>query len=144
MTGDFEYIGSEAKYLVTLSSPGFSMADDQFEIILKRGSNELTFAKATSFSVTGITTCASTPPTSARAMWSPSRRLMSPTQTSRTDSGRRCSRLNSLKSGWSDDGMPYRHIRARKRDGGNLREKGRDGCLVLQGLRCPVHEAEAL
>ena len=46
MTGDFEYIGSEAKYLVTLSSPGFSMADDQFEIILKRGSNELTFAKS--------------------------------------------------------------------------------------------------
>lgn len=45
MTGDFEYIGSEAKYLVTISSPGFSMADDRFEIILKRGSNELTITK---------------------------------------------------------------------------------------------------
>lgn len=46
MNEDMAYIGTELKYLVTIESPGFSMADDQFEITVKRGTKELNFTKS--------------------------------------------------------------------------------------------------
>lgn len=46
MNEDIAYFGTELKYLVTIESPGFSMADDQFEITVKRGTKELTFQKS--------------------------------------------------------------------------------------------------
>ncbi len=39
------YTGTELKYLVTIQSPGFSMADDNFEITIKKGSVSQTFKK---------------------------------------------------------------------------------------------------
>ncbi len=42
---DEAFVGTELKYLVNIESEGFSLVDDIFEIILKRGSVVMTFTK---------------------------------------------------------------------------------------------------
>lgn len=39
------YIGTELKYAITITSPGFDMGKDNFEVTLKRGSKSLHFTK---------------------------------------------------------------------------------------------------
>lgn len=39
------YLGTEKKYIIKIESAGFDMEEDEFEVIIKRGSNVLTFTK---------------------------------------------------------------------------------------------------
>lgn len=39
------YLGTEKKYIINIESAGFDMEEDEFEVIIKRGSNVLTFTK---------------------------------------------------------------------------------------------------
>ena len=39
------YLGTEKKYIIKIESTGFDMEEDEFEVIIKRGSNVLTFTK---------------------------------------------------------------------------------------------------
>lgn len=45
MTEDYAYLGTKLKYLVNITAPGFSMADDQFEITVSRGTKKKVFDK---------------------------------------------------------------------------------------------------
>ena len=38
-------IGSDVKFIVDISSPGFSMSDDNFTVTLTRGSTSITYTK---------------------------------------------------------------------------------------------------
>lgn len=44
-TRDRSFYGTEPKYLVEITSPGFSMQTDDFKIELKRGANSKVFEK---------------------------------------------------------------------------------------------------
>lgn len=46
MANDRGFLGTEAKYLVEVSSPGFDMVRDDFEIDLKRGNTTKHYAKS--------------------------------------------------------------------------------------------------
>ena len=39
------FIGTEKKYVIRITSTGFSMDDDDFEVTIKRGANSLVFRK---------------------------------------------------------------------------------------------------
>lgn len=43
---DFVWSGTELKYLVEITAAGFSMATDDFNIVLSRGSHSVTFEKS--------------------------------------------------------------------------------------------------
>lgn len=42
---DEAFLGTEKKYLIDIQSAGFDMDTDDFEVIIKRGSNTLTITK---------------------------------------------------------------------------------------------------
>ncbi len=39
------FLGTEKKYLIDIESTGFEMDRDDFEVVIKRGSNTITFTK---------------------------------------------------------------------------------------------------